>query len=91
MQPWTEGLLKNLLKMFPLSPEIDIISPDEVPPPRVSLKDMAQSVWDSSYSDFIKTETTSHKAVVKANDRITAQDWFQDVRHIELDFEDDIK
>ena len=52
---------------------------------------MAQSTWDSSYSDSVETESTSHKAAVKVNDRITAQDWFQDVRHIELDFEEDIK
>ena len=80
--------MKNLLEIFPLSPGFDIISLDKVPPPRVSLKDMAESVWDSSYTT---TEATSHKAVVKVNDRITAQDWFQDVRHIELDFEDDIE
>ena len=77
--------------MFPLPPEVDPISVDKCPPPRVLLKDMAQSIWDPSYFDSAKTETTSHKVVVKVNDRITAQDWFQDVRHIELDFEDDIK
>ena len=77
--------------MFPLPPELDPISANKCPPPRVLLKDMAQSLWDSSYSDSVKMETTSHKAVVKVNDRITTQDWFQDVRHIELDFEDDIK
>ena len=91
LQPWTEGLLKILLKTFPLPPELDVISLDQIPPPRVSLKDVTHSVWDSSSSDSPKTETTSHKAVVKVNDRITAQDWFQDVRHIEFDFEDDIK
>ena len=77
--------------MFPLPPELGPISVDKCPPPRVLLRDVAQSIRDSSHSDSEKTETTSHKAVVKVNDRITAQDWFQDVRHIELDFEDDIK
>lgn len=91
LQPWTEGLLKHLLEMFPLPPELDVVPVDKIPPPRVSLKEMAQSVWDSSFSDSIKTETPSYKAIVSVNDRITAQDWFQDVRHIELDFEDDIK
>jgi sulfite reductase alpha subunit-like flavoprotein len=74
-----------------LPPELDPISVEKCPPPRVLLKDMAHTTWDSSYSDSEKTEVTSHKAVVKVNDRITAQDWFQDVRHIELDFGDDIK
>lgn len=74
-----------------MPPELDPIPVEKCPPPRILLKDMAQSVWDSSYSDSEKTEPTSHKVVVKVNDRITAQDWFQDVRHIELDFEDDIK
>ena len=77
--------------MFPLSSEFDPISVDKCPPPRVLLKNMAQSIWDSSYSDTAKTGNNSYKAVVKVNDRLTAQDWFQDVRHIELDFEDDIK
>ena len=71
--------------------ELDPISVDKCPPPRVLLKDMAQSIWDSSYSDSEKMETSSHRTVVKVNDRITAQDWFQDVRHIELDFKDDIE
>jgi len=87
LQPWAEGLLKILLELFPLPPKFDIIPVDKVPPSRVSLKDMAQS----ASSDPKKTETTSHKAVVKVNDRITAQGWFQDVRHIEFDFEDDIQ
>lgn len=77
--------------MFPLPPELDIIPIDKVPPPRISLKDVPQSGLNSSSSDPTTTETTFHQAVVKANDRITAQDWFQDVRHIELDFEDDIQ
>ena len=77
--------------MFPLPSKLDPISVDNCPPPRILLKNMAQSISDSSYSDSEKMETGSHKAIVKMNDRITAQDWFQDVRHIELDFEDDIK
>ena len=91
MQLWTEGLLKHLLEVFPLPPGLDIIPVDKVPPPRVSLENIAHSFWDLSSSERTNTETTSHKAVVKVNDRITAQDWFQDVRHIELDFEDDIQ
>lgn len=74
-----------------MPPQLDVISVDKISPPRVLLKDVEPSGWESSYSDPTTTRTTSHKAVVKVNDRITAQDWFQDVRHIELDFEDDIK
>lgn len=77
--------------MFPLSSEPDPISVDKCPPPRVLLKNIAESIWDSSYSDSANTQTSSYKAVVKVNNRITAQDWFQDVRHIEFDFEEDIK
>lgn len=32
-----------------------------------------------------------HQAWVKVNERITVQDWYQDVRHFEFDFQDDIQ
>ena len=83
-------MLKTLLEMFPLSSELDPISVDKGPPPRVLLKNVAESIWDSSYPESANSQTSSYKAVVKVNNRITAQDWFQDVRHIEFDFEDDI-
>ena len=76
--------------MFPLPSELDVIPLDKVPPPRVSLKDLAQSICDSSPYPT-ETERNFHKAVVKVNDRITSQDWYQDVRHIKLDFTDDIQ
>jgi sulfite reductase alpha subunit-like flavoprotein len=32
-----------------------------------------------------------HTAVVKCNTRITAEDWFQDVRHCEFSLKEDVK
>ena len=41
--------------------------------------------------DPLQVDLQYHKGTIKANRRITAPDWYQDVRHLEFGFEDDIK
>lgn len=63
--------------------------PDALPPPRISMSGF--SGRKSNFAgDPLADFSDYHLATVRRNDRITAADWFQDVRHIEFEFEDDI-
>ncbi|KAG2130147.1 uncharacterized protein EDB93DRAFT_87346 [Suillus bovinus] len=88
LDPWIEGLLDVLTRLYPLPHEQDNI-PAGLPPPRVSLSNVTS---DSSLNpDPLDEDMKFHTASVKCNRRITAEDWFQDVRHFEFSFEDDIQ
>ncbi|KAJ3540375.1 hypothetical protein NM688_g6234 [Phlebia brevispora] len=84
--PWTTKLSEALLELFPLPPGAEI-APDTIPEPRVSIIEGAAS----STTNGLTREVDSYRATVSSNKRITAKDWYQDVRHLDLDFEEDIK
>ncbi|KAF5329710.1 hypothetical protein D9619_009156 [Psilocybe cf. subviscida] len=88
LQPWTDELLRILLEMFPLPGGLEIIPPDEIPPPRVLLNPV--STLNES-QDPLKSDLQYHKGVVRTNERITDPFWYQDVRLFEFDVEDDIQ
>ena len=44
-----------------------------------------------SVQDPLVADQRYHRAVVNCNQRITADDWFQDVRHIEFKFQDNLQ
>ena len=90
LQPWTDGLVGALVGHFPLPPDAVITPVDDVPPPRVLLTPVSQTDLKIS-EDPLKADLQYHKATIKANERITAADWYQDVRHLKFGFEDDIK
>ncbi|TFK37556.1 hypothetical protein BDQ12DRAFT_652582 [Crucibulum laeve] len=88
LQPWVSKLLDILLQLSPLPPGVDIIPVNDVPQPRVMLKESLRSTLDRE-QDALESDIRYHLATVKKNERITAADWFQDVRHLEFSFEDD--
>lgn len=60
------------------------------PPSRVLLEPtLPTEIHDSV--DPIVADPRYHQATVMTNRRITSSDWYQDVRHLEFDFQDDIK
>ncbi|KAG2064219.1 riboflavin synthase domain-like protein [Suillus decipiens] len=77
LNPWIECLLEQ-----------DNV-PAGRPPPRVSLSNLASGALLDP--DPLDEDTKFHTASVKFNRRINAEDWFQDERHFEFSFEDDIK
>ena len=85
-----DGLLDTLIEHFPLPPGIGITSIDDVPPPRVLLRPVVEADINI-LQDPLQVDLQYHKGTIKANQRITASDWYQDVRHLEFGFEDDIK
>ncbi|KAJ7454826.1 riboflavin synthase domain-like protein [Mycena latifolia] len=87
LEPWMGKVIATLLLSYPLLEGLEIIPAATIPPPRVSVaQDTAFTAPPSApvHRDF-------HLARVKCNTRITAEDWYQDVRHLEFDFEDEIR
>ncbi|KAF6749571.1 hypothetical protein DFP72DRAFT_539431 [Ephemerocybe angulata] len=84
--PWTEKLLATLCQLAPSTTELEDAT-NATPPSRVILEQASQL----DPVDPIVKDTRYHKASVKVNERITSPDWYQDVRHLEFEFQDDIK
>lgn len=86
LDPWLEKLTVDLLHAFPLPPTLEVL-PDGKPVPRVAIIDSGTEASKSTLSTtdgyFISTVTR--------NERITAKDWYQDVRHFDFDFDQDIR
>lgn len=61
-----------------------------LPPSRIIFRTAGPSAATSD-DELLRKKATYHRATVRLNDRVTAKDWSQDVRHIEFDFEDDIR
>ena len=84
------GLLGALLQFYPLPLGKTLASEDELPPARVSIEETTPEALKSC-NDPLEDDSEFHIATVKVNKRITAEDWFQDVRHLEFNFKDDIQ
>ncbi|PSR76808.1 hypothetical protein PHLCEN_2v8189 [Hermanssonia centrifuga] len=89
LDPWIATLSGELLKLFPLPSGVEI-APDTIPEPRVSVIDGTDSSSEPGLLYEIETDVY-HTATIVCNKRITAEDWYQDVRHLEFDFQDDIQ
>ncbi|KAJ7178852.1 hypothetical protein C8R43DRAFT_472390 [Mycena crocata] len=87
LQSWMDKLLETLLLTHPLSPNTEIIPTETIPSPRVSL--VQDSMLDTAASASV--DPGLHSATVKSNTRITAGDWYQDVRHLEFEFDHEIQ
>lgn len=90
LDPWIEHLLDVLTQLYPLPfpHERDILATGR-PPPRISISDVTSD--PSVNKDPLDEDEQYHMAVVKCNRRITAEDWYQDVRHFEFSFKENIK
>ncbi|KAL0073885.1 hypothetical protein F4703DRAFT_1894680 [Phycomyces blakesleeanus] len=82
--PWLKGLWENVANEFPLPKDKPIIPEDVLLPPSFHIEFIADDT-DKAESRLVTTYSEGeYDMLVKANDRITAADHFQDVRHIVL-------
>ncbi|KAI0087697.1 riboflavin synthase domain-like protein [Irpex rosettiformis] len=89
LDPWIKKLTKDLLTAFPLPPGLEVI-PDGKPPPRVAITELNGRNSKGPVETVEETESGCFASTVARNVRITSQDWYQDVRHLEFDFDQDI-
>lgn len=86
--PWLDTLWSTLLQHFPLPPHLHILPAHTRPPPRVSLTPVP--IPSTSTSEPFITPAGMLQATLKQNKRVTAEDHFQDTRHIILQFDQDL-
>ena len=89
LSPWITMLLDNLLRLHPLPHGINILPERTLPPPRVSMLNSISNI-SGDMTNRLEIIPDHFQAVVKCNRRITTDDWYQDVRHLEFAFSDDI-
>lgn len=85
-EPWVKKLIESLVRIFPLLPGTSTTPEDALPPPRVSVSEADPSEIEPPDQILLGDETYA-SATVSCNRRITADDWYQDVRHFEFDFD----
>jgi hypothetical protein len=83
--------METLNTLHPLPIGLQALPPNQLPPPRVSIQ--VASTNDILVEDIRpqEPETEYHEALLNENRRITAQDWYQDVRHLEFRFDHSIQ
>jgi sulfite reductase alpha subunit-like flavoprotein len=98
LYPWMDELFAKLLEKFPLPPGVELMSLSDFPQPkyRIVLKHQNE-LSDTEYTALKRQQLPevnsaetyqSHQpfyAILKSNERITASDWEQDVRHVVFD------
>lgn len=87
MDTWLDLLLKKLVHILPLPPGVVMVPSGSLHGPRV---DVIEALT-SSATDPLDSDDDYHKSTVKCNERTTADGWYQDVRHLEFTFEDDLE
>ena len=89
-EPWLLRLSDALLQLLPIPPGTQLLAAGSLTPPRVSIIDIDEDVLQNT-SNSADADPRYHSATVLCNQRMTADGWYQDVRHLEFQFEDDIQ
>ncbi|KAH8093162.1 riboflavin synthase domain-like protein [Cristinia sonorae] len=90
LEPWKAKLLEALSHLFPIPPGLEQPGEtDTLPPARVAIVKSKESSPHEPADVLLKDEQY-HLATLTRSDRITAADWYQDVRHVEFDVEKDL-
>jgi sulfite reductase alpha subunit-like flavoprotein len=87
--PWLSTLKSALLRLFPLPPHPSPLPAEELPTPRVALLSATSEELRSTPAPLVGNDRYHTFELVK-NERITADDWYQDVRHFEFQCQDDL-
>ena len=90
LDEWIPKLLQALkTNGFCTSTPVETEAP--LPLPRITISTPeSSSSRGTALDDFIPS-AGFFAGTIRCNKRITASDWYQDVRHIEFEFEDDIQ
>ncbi|KAF5353416.1 hypothetical protein D9756_007882 [Leucocoprinus leucothites] len=89
LEPWIDTLSDAILGLYPLAESTPVASTSKTPLPRVTLKPREGEEGEINLAPSYPPSSVSANLI--KNDRITAKDWSQDVRHIEFQFEQDVK
>lgn len=88
-EPWVSSLSDALSRLFPLPPHVSPLPTEELPTPRVTLLSATPEELQDE-PDPLLGDDRYHTFELIRNERITTDDWYQDVRHFEFRCRDDI-
>ena len=84
-----EEMFETLLTNYPLPDSLQVLPASQLPDPRISIAVQEEATVTPLLPE--EPATVYHDAVLIKNERITAPDWYQDVRHLTLTFKEDLK
>ncbi|KAI0705984.1 riboflavin synthase domain-like protein [Cerioporus squamosus] len=88
--PWMSTLSAVLLQIYPIPEGLTAESLDNLPPPRIAIRG-ADKDAQIARKDPLVTDRQYHNAVLTCNRRMTAADWYQDVRHFEFELDENVQ
>lgn len=86
---WLDQLMASIDPLFPPEAGFTSHALDTVPPPRIRLEKVGSTSAANGHTEqapLLWTEDASWAKLVR-NERVTAEDWYQDVREVELELE----
>lgn len=78
------------MQLYSLPDGLQRESFDGLPPPRVAITDADKNA-QITRKDPLVADREYHSATVVVNRRLTAEDWYQDVRHFEFELAEDVE
>ena len=87
--PWVFSLTDALLRLFPLPSHLLPLPAEELPTPRVALLPATLEELQDAIDPLVNDDRY-HTFELIRNERITADNWYQEVRHFELHCQNDI-
>ena len=88
LDPWIEQLIAKLLELYPCDDPLAVLPKLRRPLPRVKTITVPA---ETECTDPLDADQKYWDVMVQCNRRITAEDWFQDVRHFEFVSERDLE
>jgi sulfite reductase alpha subunit-like flavoprotein len=85
LDPWVERLFESLLALFPLPQGLEILPAHHLRPSRITMTS-CRDITDTQHT-APQSPGTPAFATLKSNRRITSQDWYQNVRHLEFELD----
>jgi sulfite reductase alpha subunit-like flavoprotein len=88
-EPWASTLVHSLLNLLPLPPHLSPLPAEGLPTPRVTILSATREDLQN-VRDPLMGEDRYYTFELAANKRITADDWYQEVRHLVFRCRDDL-
>lgn len=88
-EPWVSTLVNSLLDLLPLPPHLSPLPAEGLPTPRVTILPATREDLQNE-RDPLMGDDRYHTFELTANKRITADDWYQEVRHLVFRCRDDL-
>lgn len=88
-ESWVSTLVHGLLKLFPLPPHLSLLPAEELPTPHVTILPATREDLQNE-RDSLLGDDRYHTFELTTNERITADDWYQEVRHLVFRCGDDL-